>query len=621
MGHETSQFESSETLATFLASTPLLEESWRLCSHANSAAPRSFAVSRAGEVAYVAFSGVQMVGISPEESRGNLVDIQSGCAGAFDAIPRGGGETVMVHSGLLQLFLCFYNSQIFQQKILEIVNECRSVVFTGHSLGGAIASLSALWLLSDIQTNSSSITVFCITYGSPMLGNEPFSQAILQERWAGNFCHVVARHDLLPRLLLTPSHLFDSQFHALFQLWHLSMTSPYFGQISLQIPDEKNNELFDKVLACVACRSQGGEDRETSMFWPFGSYMFCTDKGTICLDNAVAIVKFLYSMMTKGSATSCIEDHLEYGKYVEKACWQYLLKTGSVDSCFSESSNDAGITLALQSLELTTQEPSYGDAKDCLLKARQLGCKRNLNNAKMAVNLAKITPLRAQIEWYKAFCDDSDEKLGYYDSFKLRSVSKRGSKVNMNRIRLGWFWDELIDMLQTNKLTHDFHKLPKYVNAAQFYKLLVEPLEIAEYYRNGEHKKKGHYIEHGRERRFKIFDKWWRDRKVGDEENNPRSKFASLTQDSCFWARVEEARDCIYEFRGETEKGNRTLLLEKIEMFEQYASSLINQKEVSADVFAENSSYNLFREEWKELKSQLQLLQPHFPGFQDGMVQ
>ncbi|KZV47589.1 hypothetical protein F511_12858 [Dorcoceras hygrometricum] len=561
-----------------------------------------------------------MVGILPEERCGNLVELQTVCGGAFDAFPRGGEEAVMVHSGLLQLFVHFYNSQVFQQKILEIVNECKSVVFTGHSLGGAIASLSALWLLTNIQTNSSFISVFCITYGSPMLGNEPFSQAILQERWAGNFCHVVARHDLLPRLLFAASQLFDSQFHALFQLWHLSMAGPYFGQIAHQISDDKRDYLFEKVLACVACRSQGGGDRETSLFWPFGSYLFCTDEGAICLDNAVAIVKFLYLVMMKGSATSGIEDHLEYGKYVEKYCWQYLLKTNSVDACFSESSNDAGITLALRSLELTTQESAYGDAKDCLLKARQIGCKRNLNNAKMAVNLAKITPLRAQIEWYKVFCDDSDEKLGYYDSFKLRSASKRGSKVNMNRLRLGWFWDELIDMLQTNKLTHDFHKLAKYVNAAQFYKLLVEPLEIAEYYRNGEHKKNGHYIEHGRQRRFKMFDKWWRDRNVGDEENNPRTKFASLTQDSCFWARVEEARDCIYEFRGEVEKGNSTLLLEKIEKFEQYASSMVIRKEVSVDVLAENSSYSLFREEWKELKSQLQLLQPNFPDFHDGMV-
>lgn len=253
--------------------------------------------------------------------------------------------------------------------------------------------------------------------------------------------------------------------------------------------------------------------------------------------------------------------------------------------------------------------------------ARQSGCRLNLNNAKMAVSLARITPLRAQIEWYKAFCDDSDDQLGYYDSFKRRSASKRGNKVNMNRLRLGQFWDEVIHMMETNQLTHDFHKLVKYVNASQFYKLLVEPLEIAEYYRTGMHKTKGHYIEHGRGKRFKVFDKWWRDRKVGDEESNPRSKFASLTQDSCFWARVEEARDNLYRVTGEADSGSHSVLLDKIEKFEQNARVMIERREVSIDVLAKNSSYNLFRQEWEELKARLKLWPPRFPVSRDGMVQ
>ncbi|KAI3451619.1 hypothetical protein Pfo_008284 [Paulownia fortunei] len=624
MEPETSQFESSEMLATYLASTPLLEESWRLCSFANAEAQQSFAVNRVGEVAYVAFSGVQVVDCSEESCR-SLVELDRGSKGIFSALfsPRveGDQEPIMVHGGLLQLFLFFYHSQNFQHKMLEILNESKSVVFTGHSLGGAVASLSALWLLSMIQTTSPSIEVLCITYGSPMLGNESFSQAILQERWVGNFCHVVAQHDIVPRLLFAPASPFIEQFRALFQFWQLSMASPYSMQLSSQVSYENKAEIFDKVLACVEERSRGGEDQQRSSFWPFGSYMFCTENGAICLDNRMAIVKLLYLMLAKGSANSCIEDHLKYKNYVGQVCWQYLQRKSLTEVCFSESSSEVGIALALQSSGIACQEQVYGTARKCLVMARQLGCRRNLNNAKMAVSLAKITPLRAQIEWYKAFCDNSDDQLGYYDSFKLRSTSKRGSKVNMNRVRLGQFWDEVINMLETNQLTHDFHKLAKYVNASQFYKLLVEPLEIAEYYRTGMHTKKGHYIEHGREKRFKIFDKWWRDRKVGDEESNPRSKFASLTQDSCFWARVEEARDSMYHITGEMDSGRHSLLLDNVEKFEQYARGMIERKEVSVDVLAKNSSYNLFREKWQELKSQLQLLPPRFPVSHDGMVQ
>ncbi|KAK6150797.1 hypothetical protein DH2020_015729 [Rehmannia glutinosa] len=610
-------------LATYLASTPLLEESWRLCSRANTAAQQSFAVNRVGKVAYVAFSGVQVVDCSEESCR-SLVELESGAKGIFGAFCGGGEgdrEPIMVHGGLLQLFLCFYHTHNFQHKMLEILNESKSVVFTGHSLGGALASLSALWLLSTIQTASPSIHVLCITYGSPMLGNQSFSQAILQERWGGNFFHVVAEHDIVPRLLFAPASPFMDQLRALFEFWQLSMASPYLTQLAPKLSYENITEVFEKVLACVEERSRRGDDQERSSFWPFGSYLFCTENGAICLDNRMAIVKLLYLTLAKGSAKSCVEDHLKYENYVGGVCWQYLQRKSLTDVYFSESSNEAGIALALQSSGIASQEPIYGAAKNCLAMARQLGCRRNLNNAKMAVSLAKITPLRAQIEWYKAFCDDSDDQLGYYDSFKRRSASKRGSKVNMNRVRLGQFWDEVINMLETNQLTQDFHNLPKYVNASQFYKLLVEPLEIAEYYRTGMHKKKGHYIEHGREKRFKIFDKWWRDRKVGDEERNPRSKFASLTQDSCFWARVEEARDNMYRITSEMDLGRHSLLLDKIEKFERYASGMIERMEVSVDVLAKNSSYNLFREEWKVLQSQMQLLPTRFPVSQDGMVQ
>ncbi|KAL7131947.1 hypothetical protein ABFS83_12G039100 [Erythranthe nasuta] len=582
---QTSQFESTETLATFVAATPLLEESWRLCSHANADAAHhgSFAVNIVGQVAYVAFSAVQVVAAAAAEEEENLVELENskGVFGSF--VERGSSQAkVMVHAGILQLFLSFYHNHYFQQQILEISNKCKSIIFTGHSLGGAVASLSTLWLLShNIQT-----PVLCITYGSPLLGNEPFSQAILQQRWSGNFCHIV----LIPKI---PPSL----------------------------------SLFDKVSDIVMNDQETKNTCMVGPYWPFGSYMLMTENGAICLDNATAIVEFLHLTMTSegfcnNPNNSCVvEDGLKYEDYVGKICRRYLGKGKCMDS-FSESSSEAGIALALASSRISSQETVYEAAKKCLANARQLGWRRNLNNAKMAVSLAKINPCRAQLEWYKSYCDESDNELGYYDSFKQRGASRRDAKVNMNRIRLGCFWDDFIYKLENNHLTHDFHKLPKYVNASQFYKLLVEPLEIAEYYRKNVHMEKGHYIEHGREKRFKIFDKWWRERKVGDEEGKPRSKYASLTQDSCFWARVEEARDGIYRVLGETDVGRRLVLLGKIETFEAYANGMIKRKEVSVDVVAKNSSYNLFVEEWRGLKLQMKMIMPpHFPGFQDGMVQ
>ena len=260
-------------------------------------------------------------------------------------------------------------------------------------------------------------------------------------------------------------------------------------------------------------------------------------------------------------------------------------------------------------------------ANACLQMA-QNGDKPNLTAANLAIKLSKIVPFRAEIEWYKACCDKSDDQMGYYDSFKLKGGSRRETRVNLNRHKLAGFWNSVLLMLENNKLPHDFDRRGKWVNASQFYKLLVEPLDIADYYRTGMHRERGHYIEHGRERRYEIFDKWWRERSVPEEENK-RSKFASLTQDSCFWARVEEAWEWLDNVKSESDVTKRHLLWalwHKIDMFEKYARKLIENKEVSKDVIAKNSSFSRWMEEWKELKSQVQQFPPWFSDFVDGEV-
>ncbi|XP_057791556.1 lipase-like PAD4 isoform X2 [Salvia miltiorrhiza] len=582
MAPETSQFESCEMLGAFLASTPLVEETWRLCRRADADAQRSFVAQESGRVSYVAFSGVQAVARSRD-----MVELDEKVFGWFRRGVEGKGA-VMVDAPLLQLFLSFYASLHFQQQISEVLKQSKSVVFGGHSVGGAIASLSALWLLSYIRTASPQhpISVLCITFGSPMLGNQSFSQAIIQERWDGNFCHVVAPHDLLPRLLSAP------------------LAS------DMITTDEEKARLFNNAL-------RKDEDEERCSYWPFGNYMFCSDKGAVCLDNATAILKFLYLTMAAASSPTC---SVNYEDYVAKLSCHYLKMRSS--TAHYDSSNEAGVAFALQTLGISSHQEAA--ATRCLDGARRVGWPRSLNNAKMAVSLGKINPCRAEIEWYKKYCDDCGDELGYYDAFKRRGASRREFKVNMNRLRLGRFWEQLIEKMETNQLTRDFHKLAKYVNASNFYKLLVEPLEIAEYYRTGKHREKGHYIQHGRERRFKMFDKWWGERVCGDEEATPRSKYANLTQDSCFWARVEEAICFIYDVVAEADAGRRLMLLHKIDEFEKYASGMVERMEVSVDVLAKNSSYNLFRQEWGELRAQLQLQLPppsHFPRFQDGMVQ
>lgn len=226
----------------------------------------------------------------------------------------------------------------------------------------------------------------------------------------------------------------------------------------------------------------------------------------------------------------------------------------------------------------------------------------HLNSAYLAISLSKHVPLRAQIEWFKRLCDKSDEQMGYYDSFKQRGTSKKGARINLNRLTLAAFWDNVISMLESNQLPDDFAERNKWVNTSQFYKLLVEPLDIAEYYRTGQHLAHGHYLKNSRAKRYEIFDRWWRGRKGGDGVNNNRSTYASLTQDTCFWARVEEARDWFDQVRSGCCMQS-AVLWKDIEKFEKYAKRLVERKEVSIDVLAKNSSFSLLMKELLDFKS------------------
>ena len=65
------------------------------------------------------------------------------------------------------------------------------MVFTGQSMGGAIASLAMLWMLDKQLQPGKPKFVFSITFGFPLVGNEILTQAVRCKGWEDQFCHVV----------------------------------------------------------------------------------------------------------------------------------------------------------------------------------------------------------------------------------------------------------------------------------------------------------------------------------------------------------------------------------------------------------------------------------------------
>ena len=111
------RFETSEMVAAFLASTPLLSESWSLCCRAT--ATQTFAVSRAGDVSYVAFSGVQAFGVL-DPGCGNLVAVDGEVFSVLrhhSEADEEAEEPVMVHAGMLRLFHSMFKYTNFESQV------------------------------------------------------------------------------------------------------------------------------------------------------------------------------------------------------------------------------------------------------------------------------------------------------------------------------------------------------------------------------------------------------------------------------------------------------------------------------------------------------------------------
>ena len=150
-------------------------------------------------------------------------------------------EECRVHAG----FLAQYTSG--RTTIVDTVEYLNSpkVVFTGHSLGGALATLCAL----DVEQNSSGdVETYCVTFGSPRVGGRHFAN--LFDAVIDNSYRFVDVNDPIPRVP--------------FKMWgfrHVKgcyITCPYGFK-----PDIDQTE--SSSLACCAVEDHGIELYESAL--------------------------------------------------------------------------------------------------------------------------------------------------------------------------------------------------------------------------------------------------------------------------------------------------------------------------------------------------------------------
>ena len=88
------------------------------------------------------------------------------------------------------------------QHILFCATEgnCDTIVTCGHSLGGAVSSISAIDLMLYLG-KSANLEVFNITFGSPFFANETVRRECKERRFDQRMLHYVGHKDVVPGIL------------------------------------------------------------------------------------------------------------------------------------------------------------------------------------------------------------------------------------------------------------------------------------------------------------------------------------------------------------------------------------------------------------------------------------
>ncbi|GLU21436.1 hypothetical protein SLE2022_375740 [Rubroshorea leprosula] len=511
----------------------------------------------------------------------------------------GTDELATVNQAFLNRFESILSNYSLQNEVEKALGEKKQIVFTGHSSGGAVAMGATVWFLEKyLKPENTRMPPFCVTFGSPLVGDRVLNHALRRENWSQFFLHFVMRYDIVPRVLLSPSSSIEREFQQC-----LSFLNPKIT-ISTQECIKEASEFFVAVMrnasmvsSHAACQLMGNTNPlletmanfvELSPYKPFGTFVFCTGNGKlVVVKNPDAILQLLFFSLQLSSETEVVEiacrtltDHFSYQNELQESLnMQNVTYLDSLEGLpLSSDATDAEsmmIDLALNDLRLSTR------ARLCLRAAGEAEKQKLRNQKRIEDKKTEIEKGLAMLEEYKTRCEA--RKVGYYDAFKI-SKNVDDFNANVKRLELAGIWDEIIEMLKRDDLPDGFESQKDWVLLGTRYRHIVEPLDIANYYRHSKNEDTGPYLMRGRPKRYRFTQRW--------REHALRMP-AGSSSESCFWAEVEE----LYI----SSQGAFEDVKERILILEMKVEEWIRNGELGKDVLLEDSTFVKW---WKTLPHQ-----------------
>ncbi|XP_076931994.1 senescence-associated carboxylesterase 101-like [Bidens hawaiensis] len=529
----TFRFSSEVELGKFLGSIDVIPDAYRAISEMNSVYELSTTRSGNNILAFKCSSDYTARFLS-----GGIDLVSSEGLPVVDFISTKLNPSFSVNEAAVELF------QHLGEDLKELENKHKntSLIITGSGLGGYLAILSTLRLHHAIDVeesnsfNKKTKRPICITFGSPVIGDASFQGAIAERpQWKSRFLNVVAKEDPVASFF--------------------SSNTPYR---------------------------------------PFGTYLFCTESGGYTtFEDQDSILLVLDAMRLWNACNLQIYDYANVWSSVRK---KVLYRGLSEPNEFNLNSLRAGITLQLKEAgvlnDITDDEIGEMEKKQTKMITRKKMV--NANVATKKLNDTKIC--LTYMEWYMK---TRKTQGGYYDAYKnpTNDIEKRScQEVRKIRGTLNAFWKKTVEEKDQIPQKEGTNLRKRWLYGGTTYRRMVEPLDIAEYYRMGKH----NYME-SRSDHYKLLEKWSdEDKKNSKLSDGKRYRAASLTEDSCFWAHVEEAfislRDITYEWKASVN------IEQKLVEFEAYVMREINNYSVSPDIFLEGSSFMKWWDEYKAHK-------------------
>lgn len=214
---------------------------------------------------------------------------------------------------------------------------------------------------------------------------------------------------------------------------------------------------------------------------------------------------------------------------------------------------------------------------------------KKLNDSKISLTI---------MEWYMK---TRKLKGGYYDSYKNRhskeDISSQQDIIKHHR-SMKQYWKKFVEEKNLMPQKEGAKLRKRWLYSGNNYRRIVEPLEIAEYYKNGFR----NYIDN-RDSHYKLLEGWLEDdMKDQGAGRGKKNAPAILTEDSCFWAHVEEALISLKDLRSSGESNKVADIENQLHWFEAYVKSAIEDYSVSQDIFMKETSFMKWLNEYKVCK-------------------